>query len=118
MIKFKLTKIQRVQRGRHLQRLTGFLSIIFLTACATLSQEECVRGDWFGLGANDGHAGQPISRLSEHAEACSDYGITVNNPAYMAGREQGLKAYCQLDNAFKTGLNGQTYYYVVSDRKE
>ena len=93
-------------------RLTGFLSIIFLTGCATLSQEECVRADWFALGANDGHAGQPISRLSEHATACSDYGITVNDPAYLAGREQGLQAYCQLNNAFETGLNGQTYYHV------
>jgi len=40
------------------------------------------------------------------------YGITANKSDYMVGREEGLKQYCQLDNAFATGLNGQTYYYV------
>lgn len=95
-----------------MQRLTGFLCVIFLTGCATLSREDCVRGDWFGLGVNDGYAGQPASRLSEHAHACSEYGIAVNNPAYFAGREQGLMTYCQLDNAFEVGLNGQPYHYV------
>ena len=100
-------------RWRHyLQGLSGFLSVLFLTGCATLSQEQCVRGDWFGLGIHDGYNGEPISRLSDHINACLEYGVTVNNQNYFAGREQGLKAYCQLDNAFTTGLNGQAYHHV------
>ncbi|QPK63232.1 DUF2799 domain-containing protein [Methylomonas sp. LL1] len=101
-----------MQEKSHLQRLIGFLSIIFLAGCATLSQEECVRGDWFGLGIRDGHAGETNSRLYEHQKACSEYGIALNNEAYFAGREQGLWDYCRLDNAFRTGLEGQPYRHV------
>lgn len=94
------------------QRFLGFLSIVTLAGCATLSQEECIRGDWFGLGVNDGRAGETETRLDAHQKACMEYGIAVNNEAYFAGREQGLMYYCQLDNAFRTGLSGQQYYHV------
>jgi hypothetical protein len=96
----------------YLQRLSGVLSLFFLAGCATLSHEQCVRGDWFGLGIRDGYSGEPISRLSEHINACLEYGVTVNNSNYFAGREQGLKSYCQFDNAFATGLHGQAYLHV------
>jgi len=95
-----------------LRRLLGWLGVFAFTGCATLSQEECLRGDWFGLGMNDGRTGQAIGRLDEHHKACFEYGIAVNNDAYFAGREQGLRDYCQFDNAFKTGLNGEQYRHV------
>lgn len=96
----------------NLRRLIGFLSIFAVTGCATLSQEECSRGDWFGLGINDGRTGQTMGRVDEHRKACLEYGIAVNDEAYFAGREQGLRDYCQLDNAFRTGLNGEQYRHV------
>jgi hypothetical protein len=95
-----------------LHRLTGVLSVIFLSGCATLSQEDCRRGDWFGLGVRDGLAGQTSSRLSDHVNACYEYGIAINNEAYFAGREQGLRDYCRIDNAFSVGLNGHPYQHV------
>lgn len=95
-----------------LQHFLGFLNIVTLAGCATLSQEECVRGDWFGLGVTDGRAGEIKTRLDAHQKACMEYGIAVNNEDYFAGREQGLIDYCQLDNAFRTGLSGQQYYHV------
>lgn len=96
----------------NLPRLFWFLSIVALTGCATLSQEECSRGDWFGLGINDGRSGETTSRLDEHRKACLEYGIAVNDGAYFAGREQGLQDYCQLDNAFRLGLSGKQYRHV------
>lgn len=100
-----LTKL----RMRH---LLGILSFIVLSGCATLSQEECVRGDWFGLGVNDGRTGETMTRLDAHQKACMEYGIAVNSETYFAGREQGLRDYCQLDNAFRIGLSGQPYHHV------
>lgn len=71
-----------------------------------------MRADWFGLGINDGRTGEAINRLESHQKACFEYGIAVNNDVYFAGREQGLRDYCQLDNAFRTGLNGLPYRHV------
>jgi hypothetical protein len=95
-----------------MRRITGILSVIVLTGCATLSKQDCMHGDWFGVGIKDGLAGQASSLLSDHIKACNEYGIAVDNNAYMAGREQGLRDYCRLDNAFIKGLNGQPYHHV------
>lgn len=95
-----------------MHRISWLLSLIVLTGCATLSQEDCRRGDWYGLGIKDGLAGETGGRLSEHAKACYEYGIAVGNDAYLAGREQGLREYCRLENAFAVGLNGRPYHHV------
>jgi hypothetical protein len=71
-----------------------------------------MRGDWHGLGIQDGLAGEPGGRLSDHAKACHEYGITIQHDAYLAGREQGLRDYCRLENAFMVGLNGRPYHHV------
>lgn len=93
-------------------RLIGVLGLLLLNGCATLSQEDCIRGDWFGLGITDGRNGQTMSRIDDHRKACFEYGIAVNDQAYLAGRDQGLREYCQLDNAFRVGLNGEQYRHV------
>ena len=85
---------------------------LLLTGCATLSHEQCQRGDWYGLGVADGQLGQPASRIDQHQNACAEYGIIPDNRQYMEGRAQGLAEYCRLDNAFETGLRGQRYQGV------
>ena len=50
-----------------------------------------------------------MGRLDEHRKACIEYGIYIDDKSYFAGREQGLRDYCQLDNAFRAGLNGYPY---------
>ena len=90
----------------------GWLSILALAGCATLNQEECRRGDWYALGVSDGRGGQTTDRLDEHQKACADYGIFIAPDPYFAGREQGLREYCQFDNAFRIGLQGEPYRHV------
>jgi len=94
------------------KRLTGYLCVVFFTGCATLSQQDCKRGDWFGLGVQDGRSGEASERLSEHRKACSEYGVAVNDSQYFAGREQGIREYCRIDNAFEVGLQGHDYRHV------
>lgn len=88
------------------------VALVYLSGCATLSQEDCVRGNWLDIGYNDGHNGETTSRINEHQKACSEYGIRIDMQKYSAGREQGLVEYCKLDNAFTTGLEGHEYQYV------
>lgn len=78
-------------------------------SCATLSQEQCEAGDWRAIGFNDGADGRSADRLSSHAEACSEYGIAVDAAVYQAGRSEGLRVYCRLDNAERQGRAGESY---------
>ena len=97
----------------HLHRLpTMLMAIVLLGGCASLSGEECRRGDWYGVGLSDGQAGEPYSRLNEHNRACREYQMVIDESTYAAGRNQGLKEYCRWDNAFRTGLAGQRYQHV------
>lgn len=80
-----------------------------LTGCSTLSENECRSANWHRLGAKDGQQGELASLLDEHKESCARYGIRPDENQYLAGREAGLRQYCQIGNAFRTGLNGEEY---------
>ena len=88
-------------------RLLPVFFILLLGGCASLNQEQCLQGDWYGLGVIDGKAGQPTSRLNTHNHACAKYGVQLDEDRYLAGRSEGLKTYCQPENAIVTGLAGQ-----------
>lgn len=80
-----------------------------LSACATLSEAECRVGDWYSIGQTDGYHGRPAARLADHAAACTDYGIMPDRAAYTAGREDGLRQYCQPARGYREGLAGNGY---------
>lgn len=80
-----------------------------LASCATMSEEQCLAGDWAGQGYSDGASGLSMSRLNEHTEACAKHGVTPDAAAYRAGREQGLPRYCTPANGFLAGRTGSGY---------
>lgn len=89
------------------------VGLLFLTTgCASLSREECLYGDWASLGVKDGREGEEASRFIRHQDACRQYGVNPDKQEYLAGREQGLQDYCQLENAIETGLHGLRYQSV------
>lgn len=69
-------------------------------------------GSWYELGVKDGRLGKTPDFLGRHQHACTEYGVQVNESEYRAGRTQGLSSYCQLSNAFDTGLRGERYQSV------
>lgn len=83
-----------------------------LASCATLSEEQCQAGDWRAIGFNDGSRGRPADYIANHADACSEYGIAVDQALYADGRQDGLRQYCRLANAEAEGLSGDRYYGV------
>lgn len=82
-------------------------SLVFLTACASLSEEACRTGDWGTIGYNDGVRGRAESYINEHREACSEYGISPNTSVWLRSRIEGLKQYCTPDNAYTVGRRGR-----------
>ena len=89
--------------------ITLIVAATLLGSCATMSQEECVAGDWTGKGFADGAAGYAQSRLGEHAEACSRHGIAPDDGAYRTGWAQGVLRYCTIPNGFVQGRSGNSY---------
>ncbi len=83
----------------------GFM--LFLGACASLTQEQCQNGDWRGIGYSDGVNGRLESYISRHFDACSEAGIVPDTAAWMAGRTQGLTLYCTPQNAYSIGRAGR-----------
>ncbi|WP_415892971.1 DUF2799 domain-containing protein [Neptuniibacter sp. PT8_73] len=86
--------------------------LLVLSGCASLSQEECLTGDWQGIGYRDGLQGKTEAYLAEHQSACSEYLVSLNIDDYLRGRKEGLKSYCQPDNGYRLGRQGAEYAYV------
>lgn len=74
-----------------------------------MSPQECRLADWRELGMTDGLAGKTLTFFNERRQACAEAGVTPDTRPYLEGREQGLKSYCQLDNAARVGMRGETY---------
>ena len=55
------------------QRLALIAGIYLLSACATLSKQECTIGDWQAIGYNDGVAGYAADRLAAQSLCKSQY---------------------------------------------
>ncbi|MDQ7990909.1 MAG: DUF2799 domain-containing protein [Candidatus Dactylopiibacterium sp.] len=92
--------------------------LFMLSACATLSEPECVHGDWEQIGYRDGQNGRPLARIDEHRDACLRYGVSPALPAYSAGRERGLNFYCTPANGVVVGRRGEHYAGVCPAASE
>jgi hypothetical protein len=85
--------------------------VLPLTGCASkMSKDECRTVDWRTVGYEDGVAGRPGDRIGEHRRACAEHGVTPDLNAYLAGRDAGLREYCQPHNGYRAGAHGYTYY--------
>lgn len=87
--------------------------VLLQAGCASMTEGECLVGDWSRVGYQDGAAGHPVSRLSDHRQACAAYGVSPDADAWMAGRERGLaEVYCTPYRGFETGRTGREYHGV------
>lgn len=78
-----------------------------LASCASLSEQECVAGNWEEIGQRDGRAGRTADFIVNHAKACADTGVTPDRAAWERGRQAGLTAYCTPINAYEVGRSGR-----------
>jgi hypothetical protein len=89
-----------------LELLAGTLLLLGLAGCASMNESECLALDWRTVGYEDGVAGYAGDRVAHHRKACGKHGVTPDLDAYQAGREQGLREFCQPDNGYRLGLRG------------
>ena len=93
-------------------------AILSVSGCATLSEEDCVEGDWYGIGYRDGTNGYSLDRIDSHNEACAEFGQRVNRVDYMEGRDEGLLEYCTPESGRRVGEQGQSYAGVCPAEME
>lgn len=98
--------------------LAGGAFALALGGCATLSESECLRGDWYAIGASDGRNGYTTDRLAHHGKACAKHGVGVEAQAYAAGHVEGLRQFCVPPRAFTLGRDGGTYYHQCPPESE
>lgn len=89
-----------------------------LASCATMTPEQCLRGNWHGVGYDDGASGYPMSRIDSHAKACAKTGVTPDPLLYAQGRAEGLVSYCTEMNGFSVGRAGSAYHNVCPQPAE
>jgi hypothetical protein len=80
-----------------------------LLACASISKNECLLGDWYSLGVNDGKAGELSSKFREYQKDCADHGVTPDFKTYQQGHSQGLVFFCDFPHGEAWGRAGKDY---------
>ncbi|WP_144393767.1 DUF2799 domain-containing protein [Pleionea sediminis] len=96
----------------------AMMSMMLLSSCATLSEEECRIADWQTIGYEDGLRGLLTSRISQHREACADVGVKPDLQSYLAGHKRGLVQFCVPNKGFDLGRRGGRYNGVCSGPAE
>lgn len=81
---------------------------VLQSACAVISKTECLGNDWHSIGYELGRQGetQPSKAFAKRAKICAKYEVRADQGEYRIGYEEGLLAYCDVDNAVKLGVRG------------
>ncbi len=98
--------------------LIATLSALLLSGCgggASVSEHQCMAGDWQTLGYRDGVNGQRSTALLAHQDACGEHGIVPDRHGYMLGWKEGVREFCEPHNGFVVGERGQAYYNVCPE---
>lgn len=97
------------------------LPLLALTGCATtstLKQADCTLANWQEVGRMDGQRGASSQEILRHSKTCQGK-ATPDRKLWEQGRQEGLKSYCTIDNAYNMGRMGYTLQGVcdVGDTK-
>ena len=86
---------------------------LLLGACGTLDKQECLAGNWEGVGYYDGAKGRrPDVFTGLHNRACTKHGVAVNEVEYERGHNLGLADFCQPGTGYRMGRSGERYNYL------
>jgi hypothetical protein len=92
------------------------LATLGVAACTTLTVEErtaaCQATDWATYGQNDGTLGVATGDRTKKFAECAEIGYPADIAAYQAGRAEGLKTYCTVENGYEVGYAGRRYRKV------
>lgn len=99
-------------------RLLAAAAALGLAGCASMSADECVMSDWRTIGYEDGARGYTADHLGQHRKACAKHGVAPDFAEYRAGRDAGLREFCQPTRGFNLGASGGHYNGVCASDQE
>jgi hypothetical protein len=97
--------------------IAGAIAALALAGCASdsVSESQCIAGDWQTVGYRDGVNGYRSTELLEHQNACVKHGVIPDRASYMAGWQQGVREFCEANNGYDVGERGYVYNNVCPD---
>lgn len=95
-----------MSRTLHIAALLTLLSVSGCSSKPSVSEYQCLAGDWQTIGYRDGSQGRSRSDLLRHTEACGEYNVVPDRESYMVGWRQGISEYCTVENGFYQGERG------------
>ena len=90
------------------------LAIVSLSGCASISEDQCLAGNWAERGYKDGANGVSPGRLADYADTCAKYAVSPDNTVYIENYQAGVVSYCTYERGFQRGKNGDSYNQVCS----
>ncbi len=102
---------------RLLRMIASMLVLAALAGCASdsVSESQCIAGDWQTVGYRDGANGYRSTQLLEHQNACVKHGVIPDRASYMIGWEKGVREYCEANNGYDVGVSGYGHNNVCPD---
>jgi hypothetical protein len=82
------------------------IALLVLSACASISEEECLAADWYSIGVEDGSKGYPMSRIGAYRKDCAEVGVAPDADQYGQGRDYGLESFCTYERGYAEGKRG------------
>ena len=89
--------------------LTAGLALLASCETPAMTKKECLAGDWYAAGLEDGANGLRETNFDARAAACYEYDATADFAAYREGRADGLMRLCTPAGGYDFALKGRSY---------
>jgi hypothetical protein len=103
---------------RHWRTLLVGVGLSSLLGCTGMTSSECELADWQAVGFEDGSLGHSADVFARHRKGCAKHDVAPDFTAYRAGRDAGLREYCQPARGFREGARGAEYLGVCPPELE
>lgn len=89
-----------------------------LSGCASMSEKDCQRANWFEQGLEDGRSGAGQRRVLDHAKACEKVGVVPDQARWREGWSEGIRVFCRPERGWRMGLAGEHYGGSCADQRD
>jgi prefoldin subunit 5 len=80
-----------------------------LSACASMSKNECLNANWKTIGYEDGSLGRAETMIQQHRKACAKVNVSPDLNQYLSGHREGVRVYCKKSTGYQLGVSGGAY---------
>jgi hypothetical protein len=92
--------------------------VLILSACSSMSKEQCESADWKAYGYTDGAKGKATTHFNSYAQACGDHGVKSDFERYLLGHKQGVIVFCSIENGYQAGTENYRYQGICKTHNE